>query len=115
MPRSSLQSGKLRHRITILDRVDGAGDGSGGRNVTYVPLAPDRWCSIRPATETEVFNAGRINNVISHILKFRFSSDLHPDNRLLFKGRTFRIVSVLDVDEQRFVMMVKANEIVVNP
>lgn len=115
MPRRRIKAGKLRHRVTILDRTDGAADGSGGRPITYVPIVPDAWASFRQATEFEVFNSGRINNVITHVVRFRWRADLKPDNRLLFRGKTFEIVSVNNVDELNRVAIVKANEIVQNP
>lgn len=115
MPRRRIQSGKLRHRVTILDRVDGPADGSGGRTNTYIPIVPDAWASFRQATENEIFNSGRLNNVITHVVRTRWRDDLKRDNQLLFRGKTFRIVSVNNVDELNRVAIVKANEIAQNP
>lgn len=115
MPRRRIQAGKLRHRVTILDRQDGADDGSGGRPVTYVAIVPDAWASFRQATENEIFNSGRLNNVITHVVRFRWRTDLKQDNRLFFRGRTFEIISVNNVDELNRVAIVKANEIAQNP
>lgn len=93
-----IKAGRLRHKVTIEECVQIA-DGQGGRSTEFFPVGRV-FVSIRQATSEEVFNAGRQNNVITHMITARFTRLINEKARLIFKGtRIFNVVTVDNRDE----------------
>ena len=92
-----IKAGKLRHKVTIEECVQ-TEDGQGGRSTEFFPVGRV-FVSIRQATSEEVFNAGRQNNVITHMIKARFTRLIDEKARLIFKSRIFNVVSVDNLNE----------------
>lgn len=75
-------------------------DGGGGVDVTWVEQASLN-IIILPATGAEKLEAERLETQVSHklFLLFDDASLINTKDRIIFKGRTFNIVSFLDIAE----------------
>lgn len=104
--------GKLRHRITIQTLVR-ATDGQGGFTSTWTDLATV-WADIKPVSSQERLFTQKVDYQRSHKVVIRYLSDLTAGvtntHRFIFDGRTFQIKGVRLFDEQKFYMMLDAEE-----
>jgi SPP1 family predicted phage head-tail adaptor len=100
--------GWLRHRVTV-ESAAGAPDGAGGETVTWDTLAT-LWAHIEPATAVEKIVAGHLSGVVTHEVTFRWRDDIAGGMRIVFRGRTFRILVVHDPDETRRYLVAKTME-----
>ena len=104
-----MRAGKLRHRITIQEYTTAANDF--GEMVktwaTYVTV----WGLIKPLTGDEKFTADQTTPGLSHEIRIRYKSGITPDMQLRFDGRTFGIVSVINIDERNREMILMCREI----
>jgi len=57
------------------------------------------WASVMPLSGQELEIARQINNQISHAVVIRFQ-EISTTNRILFKGRTLEILSILNTEER---------------
>lgn len=97
-----VRAGKLRH-VVELRTITQTPDGSGGRPGAYSTLATV-WASIERVTETEELNAGMLQNVITHRIRFRYYPGLTVSDQIRFGSREFEIVSLDNFEERNFVM-----------
>jgi len=95
--------GAARHLVTFEDPGDPVPDGEGGYTATPVPLDPPTWkVRIRPATarDAEKVTAGTVITHVSHIVHGRFHPGVSTRSRMLFKGHTYQVTSVINLDER---------------
>lgn len=104
----TISAGKLRHPVAIQE-VTETDDGDGGLTTDWATIHTP-WCDIRPATALEIFNAGQLQSVITHVIKLRFIAGIRADHRMLFETRIFQIVSVADMKEHEFEMEIQVEE-----
>ncbi len=103
-----IKAGRLRHKVTIEECVQ-TEDGQGGRSTEFFPVGRV-FVSIRQATSLEVFNAGRQNNIVTHMIQARFTRLIDEKARLIFGTRIFNIVSIDNRDEVNRELMISARE-----
>jgi len=108
-----MNSGKLRHRLTIQTKTQ-AGDGYGEGSATLATVATV-WGSIEPVRGTEFTNAQQVNAEMSHQIVLRYRSDLTvtPENQLNYASRTFEILSIRNINERDRTWEIDAKEVVV--
>jgi len=58
------------------------------------------WCSISPITGKEYFDNKQMQGEISHKIKCRYYDDITIKDRIVFKTRIFKIVSILNINER---------------
>ena len=88
-------------------------DGEGGFTETWADLEPPTWAvSIRPATvrDLERETAGTVITSATHVITGRYRPDVTTATRMIFRGRTFEITGVVDVDERAIEMHLIAEE-----
>lgn len=93
-----MQSGRLRHRITIQEPVESS-DGMGGVTTTWNTFATI-WANIRPLRGREYIAAQQTQSGITHKIEIRYLENLTPKKRVKWNSRYFDIESVLDVFER---------------
>lgn len=109
-------TGKLRHRVQLYQRArnrDGAGGGSRADS-----LIGERWCSIEVASKGEVFQYGKLDQIVTHKLIMRYDNAyLKQGNRLVLPSeiaqvpdRDFYIIDVTDPNERKEFMRVMVRE-----
>ena len=100
--------GWLRHRVTV-ESAAGASDGAGGETVVWDSVAT-LWARVEPAKAGERIVAGHLSGVVTHLVTLRWRDDIAGGMRLAYRGRTFRILAVHDLDESRRYLVAKAEE-----
>jgi len=95
--------GQARHVVTFDDPGPPIEDGEGGYTQVPVPLTPPTWkVRIRPATarDAEKVTAGTVITHVSHIVHGRFHPGVSTRSRMHFKGHTYQVTSVINLDER---------------
>jgi SPP1 family predicted phage head-tail adaptor len=100
--------GWLRHRITLA-APEAFGDAAGGETVTWNALAT-LWARIEPAGAAERSVADHLAGVVTHAVTIRWRDDIAGGMRILFRGRTFRVLATHDPDETRRYLVARAEE-----
>lgn len=77
-----MQSGKYRHRIILLRRVDGQ-SGSGQVEHTYVPIASDVPARISPVAGREFFAAQQVQSDVTTRISIRWRNDVDETCRVI--------------------------------
>lgn len=90
---------KLRNRLEFQERTVARG-AEGGETETWFTVA-FRWGAIVPLVGRELINAQQIATTVDHRIEIRFWKDLTAKMRIVFKGRTFGIDSVLNLEERK--------------
>jgi SPP1 family predicted phage head-tail adaptor len=105
-----MQSGKLRHRITIHDQSES--QDSLGQVVVTPAAAFERWAAIEPLSGRELINAQALQADVTHSVTIRHTPGVGPRMQIQFGSRTFNIGSVLNVDERNREMRLGCVEVV---
>jgi len=106
--------GKLRHRVTI-QTFTTVEDSFGGTYQTWLPLTDSDhedfsqsdydnatvWGSVGPIRGREFWDAKQSNSEVEGKAVIRYRDDVTPNNRLWFKGRPLKILSVLNPAERK--------------
>jgi len=97
MSSRSFGAGDLRHRITLLHRVDTPND-QGGSDPTWEAIASDPvvWAAVWPFTASERFHADKIRAEASLRVIIRYRSDVDASMALDYDGRKLWIVGVIN-------------------
>lgn len=90
-------AGKLRHRVTIQERV--ANETNGDDNPYYRNIQ-SVWASVEPLSGRELFNAQQVQSQTTHLVRVRASGEVQPERRFLFGDRKLNIESVANNDER---------------
>ncbi|MDX2155139.1 MAG: phage head closure protein [Hyphomicrobiaceae bacterium] len=91
--------GVLRHRLTLESPVR-TDDGGGGAHVVWVPTA-EVWGALSARTGSEPIVAEQTAGRVTHEIAIRHRAGVAPSMRFRRASRTFEIVAVLDMEEQR--------------
>lgn len=103
-----MESGKLKHRITIQAATETRND-TGDVLKSWATFA-DRWASIEPLTGRELMKAQQVSSEVTHKVTIRYLAGVTPQHRILFGSRVFNINSVLDSMEQHKELVLMCNE-----
>ncbi len=108
MSAAAYDPGWLSHRVSVESGAS-APDGAGGETVLWDTLAT-LWAHIAPTDATETIVAGHLSGIVTHLVTVRFRDDLAGGMRIVFRGRTFRVLAVHDPDESRRYLVAKCTE-----
>lgn len=104
-----MRAGQLRHRIQV-ERPVNVAQTDGSRVVTWERIA-SVWARVSPLSGRELVAAQQINAEVSVSITIRAPSvSLQPDYRIVFDGRFYDVVSVLDQDERGIEKMVMCKQ-----
>lgn len=113
-PRTSI--GDRQHRIT-LENPSGQPvpepSGEGGFTQGYADLSPSAvYARITPATvsDLERLAAGTVIASASHVVSMPYHPDVNTTTRIHFRGRTFYVQGVINVDEMNVETIALVNE-----
>lgn len=56
-----------------------------------------RWISLAPLSGTEAITAMAVEATVTHRITMRYTNGLQPKYRIVCEGRTFEIISILEV------------------
>lgn len=106
-----MRAGKLRNVIEI-QRYSEAQD-SYGEMIRGWTTDITAHASIEPLNGRERFEAQQIIPDVTHTVIMRYQADVTPKHRVRFNGRTFNIMSVLNIDERNRELQLLCKENVV--
>lgn len=105
-----MKIGKLRHRITIQEKVT-VPDGYGGVTSTWKDMAAV-WSSVEPLKGRELYAAQQVKTELSHRVRIRYMSGIKPEMRIAFDNRTFEIEAIIDPEERHESLELLCSEVV---
>ena len=100
-----MDPGKLNKRITFqLQDLDSEDEEWEDRATT--------WASINPISGKEYYSAETINSDLTHKIRLRYRRGITPDMRILYNGRIFYIVSVINEYEKNTMLQLMCRELI---
>ena len=100
-----MDPGKLNKRITFqLQDLDSEDEG-------WEDIATT-WASINPISGKEYYSAETINSDLTHKIRLRYRRGITPDMRILYNGRIFYIVSVINEYEKNTMLQFMCRELI---
>ena len=106
-----MYAGKLRHRV-IVERFTESQDATTGEPAETWSPAGAVWALVEPLAGQELFEAKRIQPEVTHRVTIRYGSDVTTRDRLVWDGRTFGILSALNIEERRREVQLSCKELV---
>lgn len=93
----ALNSGTLRHRVTIEKLSEQAANAFGETPITPDQWSPVRtvWANVRAISAREVVQSDRTQNTITYTVRLRTQKDLTTKHRLRWQGGVLNIQSIL--------------------
>ena len=98
----------MQHRLTFQRRAPGLTPG--GTPVDTWEDVATVWAMLEPVRDGEDFIAGKKGSTVTHHATIRYCDAIRPEQRALYCGRTFDVLSVVDVREQRRHLRVALSE-----
>jgi len=106
-----MRAGRLRHRLWLKKPTHA--NSTAGTVVTTWGTAAVLWGSIEPLKGQEYYDSAAINSEVTSRIVIRYTSDIEPNYILVFETRTFKILSVIDIDEKNREMQLMVKEEVI--
>lgn len=89
-----IDPGKLRERITVEQAAETRN--SLGETVLSWTTFAERWASVEGVSSREALELGRVEVSISHRVRLRYLDGMTHNMRIIWRGRTLEIVSLLE-------------------
>lgn len=93
-----MKAGVLRERITVQAPKE-IGNSIGETTLEWQD-AGDVWASVDGLSSRELLQAMQANVVASHKIRIRFMPGVTPHHRILWRGRTLEIASVVEKENR---------------
>jgi len=105
-----MESGRLRHRVTLQERSSSV-DGFGQPLDDWADVLTT-WATVQPVSGREFQEGVQVEAEITHKVWLRWRAGVapKPTMRLLFEGRKFEIVSVVNVNERKRMWLLLCKE-----
>lgn len=105
-----MKIGKLRHRVAI-QAYTALRDSFGAEQPEWADVATV-WASVAPISGKEYFASAQTNAELTTKITMRYLGGITPNMRVVFDGRIFEIVSVLNYEERNVEQSLLCKEIV---
>ena len=92
-------SGRMRERVTVLAPAD-VQSTTGEATLDWAPVRTV-WAQARNLTGRDYFAAQQAGTLTTHRFLMRFFDGLQPTYRLLWRGRTMEITSIIEAEDRR--------------
>ena len=103
-----MRAGSLRHKI-VFQQLTVANDTWGHSSETWTDEFTT-YASIWTLRGVERMESMKLDNEITHKIRVRYRSGLHPKMRIRFGERYFNILSMVDPDERHIYYEIMADE-----
>lgn len=70
------------------------------------------WAEVRPVTGKSFFSAQQINSEITHQVIIRYTEGVKPSMRIIYKGREFEILYVMNYNEANEAIQMLCKELI---
>lgn len=106
-----MKAGSLRHRVTIVRRVEGSTDAVGTPQYTWTDMEIDVPAEVRPLSGSELLAAQQVSASTTHEIVMRYGSDITARDRLTFNGRTLELdAPPINVGERNRELVLRCHE-----
>jgi SPP1 family predicted phage head-tail adaptor len=89
-----MDAGILRDRVTVQQATENRN--RLGESISEWATFTEVWASVQGVSAREFLLAGQQQVEVSHRVKMRYLNGLTPQMRLLWRGRTLEIISILE-------------------
>ena len=103
-----MRAGQLRHKI-VFQKLTVSTDTWSHSNKTWADQVTV-WASIWSTKGTERLESLKLGNELTHNIRCRYRTGLHPKMRIKFGTRYFNILSMVNVDERNIYYEIMASE-----
>jgi SPP1 family predicted phage head-tail adaptor len=98
MSKFKINAGKYRHPV-IIQKLQTGQDSYGESTENWIDVIKVR-AGVYPLSGREYLHTYNIPSDLSHKVQMRYvSTEITPDMRVMFNGRVFRIISVINFQE----------------
>jgi SPP1 family predicted phage head-tail adaptor len=95
-----MRAGRLKHKVMI-EEPPATRDAQGGLSGSWVEIAGSPvWASITPLSGSRRYEAAQVVQGVSHEITTRYLAGVTSEMKIVYGTRTFRIRSVVNVDER---------------
>lgn len=105
-----MRAGDLRHRVTIQQLVTVYDEYN--QPVEMWQDLTTVWAAIEPLSGREYWQAKAVNAEVTHRVRMRYRAGITPEMRLVFNGRVFEILAVLNLEERNIELQLLCKEAV---
>ena len=103
--------GRLKHRLALLNAVRVAdGGGGGGSSISYSPDVTV-WAAIDQRTDISRENHGGQYRLEKLVFTIRQRQDMALVERLMFEGRLFEVLAVVETPTDSLYLQITAEEV----
>lgn len=102
------RAGDLRRRVKLQRRSTKL-DSFGQRQESWSDVA-DVWADINPLSGRELEAAQAVVSATTHEITIRWRPDVTSAHRIVYRGRLFNILSALDENTQRRLLVLSCSE-----
>jgi SPP1 family predicted phage head-tail adaptor len=103
-----MKAGSLRHQITIQTKT-ATTDAYGGPVDVWEDLETV-WAAVEPLQGRELVTAQAVNAETTTRITIRYREGVTPANRIVFEGKYYNLLSVVDTDLKHREMIILASE-----
>ena len=102
--------GDLRHRVTLESISDVIGDG--GQKTRSYPVIANVWAELKPTQTPVRTRADRIEYIATYSITCPNSITYLPTRRITLGARTFKVQSIINLNEDQRFLVFQCEEIV---
>lgn len=107
-----MQSGKLRHKVTLQELGARVDDGTGGGSIPFADVYTDVWASIEPLAGGELLLIEQWETKRPHRVRTRYYAGVRPSWRVVYGDRVFDIKSIADKEERHIELEMMCEELI---
>ena len=107
----ALESGKLRHRITIERQANPTSVVAGSKVQAWEALHTNVPASVEVSAARETYAADKIETQATHVVSIRYMSGITAKDRIKFGTRIFKIAGVVNVEERNITLKLFCHEV----
>lgn len=100
----------FRHRVTLQQRA--ADQDEAGQPVDTWKDVATVWGAVEPLRGREYFAAAQVQAEVTTRIRIRYCRGIRPDMRVLYDGRLFNILSVIDPEERHRELQLMCREVI---
>lgn len=106
------QAGKFPHRGSIYNPPN---PNAAPRNSVNEPTGPavllaERWIGIEPVSGDEIIAGNEVTGIATHKIGLYYLAGITPASWIVCKGRTFEVVSVQNLEEKNYELLLFCKE-----
>ena len=103
--------GTLTDRVELKRKIV-TSEAEGGGVAVFSPIATV-WARVRQLAARQVFDGDARGQAITHSVVLRFRGDLHPGDRIAYRGRELEVLAANDLNGGRAYLSCQCSERVV--